>query len=425
VWSAPQSAAKTPAIPEQWPAVAVDAKGNAVVAFQHAGQLWTNDYTASSNTWGTPVAVDSRDTTSYRPLIAVDKNGAYLIVWQQDPNDTNKGIWWSSSSNGKTWTTPAAITKTVAGGPELSMNAEGAAVVAWPDQDATMNYNDRIMASVRPAAAGAWTAPKVLRDAVNTGGDDPAVAMSGKGEAFVLWVQSDGGAADKYSIWSSQYTNGAWGTAALFETYNGSNAFAPAIAANAAGDAIGVYSQVDASGLTESMWARRYTMGGTFSSPVNVTQGKQIDSYQAPALVLDESRTATVAWPFLIQGKYQVFASRAGAADAWPTATQLETDDDAADDDVNDYSAGATTPALGLDPAGNVTLLWRKRVGKRYDLWTTGFAKSGAAWGTPKKLETTDTDTVDWLSLGVGSDGTAIAVWDYAAELHIWAAIFR
>jgi hypothetical protein len=406
--------------------VAVDSKGNAVVAFQHAGQLWANYYTVATNSWGTtPVAIDPRTTTSYRPLVAVDKNGNYLVVWQQDPNDTNKGIWWSSSTNGKTWTTPAVIgSKTLAGMPQLSMNADGAAVVAWPDTDTTMNYNYRIMASVRPTATGAWTTPKILRDASDGGGDDPTVAMSGQGEAFVLWVQSDGPVIDKYSIWMSQY-KGSWSTAALFESYNDSHAFGPAIAANAAGDAIGVYSLVDASGLTESMWARRYTMAGGFeATPVNVTQGKAIDSYQAPAVVLDESRVATVAWPFQIQNKFQVFASRAGATSAWPTATQLETDDEAAKD-PNDFSAQATTPTLGIAPTGNVTLLWRKRIGTRFDLWTAGFPKSGTAWGAPKKLETTDTDSVDWLSLGVGTDGTAIAVWNYAAEQHIWSAIFR
>jgi hypothetical protein len=38
---------------------------------------------------------------------------------------------------------------------------------------------------------------------------------------------------------------------------------------------------------------------------------------------------------------------------------------------------------------------------------------------------TRNTNNANWLELGVGSDGTAIAVWDYDNEDDVWAAVFR
>jgi len=119
-----------------------------------------------------------------------------------------------------------------------------------------------------------------------------------------------------------------------------------------------------------------------------------------------------------------VYANRSNTT-GFATQTAIESDDEAADTDPNDHSQKATSPILGVDPAGNVTLLWRKRVGTRFDLWTRSFPKAGTDWGAPKLLETSNAHSVDWLSLGVGANGTVIAVWDYETEYDILAAIFR
>jgi hypothetical protein len=428
-WTNPEMAAADPAVDEAWPAVAVDSKGNAVVAYRHGTALWANYYTASTNSWGTPGPIDARGTTSYRAQIAVDKNGTYLVVWPQDAAGANKGVWWSSSTDGKSWSAPAPIVQTAALGGELSMNADGAAVVAWTEQDPTMNYNEQILASVRPTTGGAWSIPKLLRSAVNGGASDETVGMTGKGEAFVTWVQSDGGTADKYSIWWSQYKQGTFSDAALLETYDAADAFGPAVGVNAAGAAIVVYTQVDQGGATETMWARRYSPATGFAMPSMVAQGTEVDAFNRPGVTLDETGIATVAWGFNIQGKFQVYAGR-GDANGFAPAMAMESDDSATPDgtDPFDISPEATLPMLGVDPAGNVTLLWRKRVGvltaARFDLWTRSFPKGGT-WGPPKLLETANAHSVEWLSLGVGGDGTAVAAWHYETEYDILAVVLR
>ena len=333
-----------------------------------------------------------------------------------------KGIWWSSSTDGVHWSAPAAITTTAALSPSLAMNPDGVAVVAW--SESTPN-NEQLATSFRSAPGAAWSTPVTVAANDSEYEDHtPAVAVSGKGEAFVVWVQADMGAADEDSIWEMHHTAAGWSKARLFETYNEGACWVPSVAANAAGNVIAAWIQV---GSLETIRARRYTFGAAdFDAAVDVTQGEYIDNFQGPGLVLDEAGTATVAWSFAVQQKWQTFATRAGATETWPVdAMAMETDNAAAYDDPNDATARATLPTLGIDPTGNVTLVWRKRVGKRFDVWARRLPKATGVWGTATLLETHDTDSAEWPTLGVGSDGTAVATWGYGTEADIWAAVFR
>ena len=221
-----------------------------------------------------------------------------------------------------------------------------------------------------------------------------------------------------------QYTSGAWMPATLFETYDTQSSYAPWISANRAGSVVATYLQVSASLATLQLWSRRYTPGSGFAAALKVGEGSDIDWIVSPTVTLDEAGVATAAWSYLIQGKYQVYVNRAGPTDvAWPTATAMETDDAAAEDDPNTSIEQSTMPIVRNDAAGNVTLVWRKRTGTRFDLWSRRF--SAGSWGAATLLETRDTNSVFWPSLGVGTNGTAVAAWYYGLEYDIWANVFH
>ena len=74
-----------------------------------------------------------------------------------------------------------------------------------------------------------------------------------------------------------------------------------------------------------------------------------------------------------------------------------------------------TDPLVQTDPAGNVTLVWRKRTAnKRFDLWGRRF--SGGSWGPAALLESRDTNSVFFPALAVGANGTAVATWYYGTS---------
>jgi len=265
----------------------------------------------------------------------------------------------------------------------------------------------------------------VLRPGDDNGDRYPVVAVSGTGEGFVLWTQDD--AAGWISVWMAQHTNSGWQPSELFESYETQSAYSPAIAANKAGIVFGGYIQVNSS--TTQIWTRRYAPGAGFAAPQRAADSVYIEWIEFPSLTLDESGTATLAWAATATstGKYNVFTNRVNGSAAWPlTPTQIETDNAAASDDPNSSIEQAPMPKVGNDAAGNVTLIWRKRTGTRFDLYGTRFPAGGTAWTTPASLlETRDTQGVWFPALGVGVNGTAVATWYYGTELDVYANVYR
>jgi hypothetical protein len=301
------------------------------------------------------------------------------------------------------------------------MNANGAAVVAWTDNlSGTAGNLEQASASVRAATGGTWTAPQVMRPGDDDSDRDPAVAMSGTGQAFVGWQQSDGGNDFYLSLWMRQYTSGAgWAPAALFETYDAQSAYDVSLSANTAGNAIGTYIEVSSSNpATIQLWSRSYTPAGGFAAPIKAADGNNINILVPPSVVLDDTGVATAAWAFQATAGFEVYTSRLGPTNtAWPTSLAMETDDVAKSSDI-------TTPIVKSDTAGNVTLIWRKTTnGTRFDVASRRFAQG--IWGTATLLDTPGTDSVDFPALGVGTSGTAVAAWYYDTALDVYANVFR
>ena len=426
-WRGPIGIAIDPAVDEWLPKVAVDNSGNAVVVYQHGGEIWSSYYNAATNSWGAGVPIDSRPGSSAQsPQIAVDKNGAWLAIWAQDPNGTLKGIYYSSSSNGTTWSAVLPLTNTIAWTPTLGMNADGCAVAAWTE---SVSNKWQVGAATRQVTGSAWSTPTVLRPGDDTGDRDPVAVVSGTGEGFVMWTQNDpADPAYWISVWVDQHTTSGWQAPALFESYQQQSAYSPALAANKAGTVVGSYIQVTTN--TDQLYTRRYTPGAGFAAPLRAGEAVYIENIEPTSVTLDESGVATVAYAATgtYKGKYQVYTNRAGATDtAWPAPTMMESDNAATDDDPNSSVARSPMPIVRNDAAGNVTLIWRKRTGTRFDIYGQRFPVGGTMWGSPTLLETRDTQTVFFPALGVsqGANGTAVAAWYYGTDLDVWANVYR
>ncbi|MES1165459.1 MAG: hypothetical protein ABUR63_06875 [Verrucomicrobiota bacterium] len=408
-------------IDDTYPHVAVDAAGNVGVVYVHGAAIWANRFSAMTGTWGTPVAVDGRPGgNASNASIAVDKNGQWLAIWQQAYDNTLHGIWQSTSANGTTWTAPAPITTTGRDfDPVLAMNRDGVAVAAWED---TTGNIFTLTGSVR--TGGVWGAPRVLKVAADAGDRYPAVAVTGRGDAWVAWEQDDGTAANQLSVWVARYAAATgWTAATLIESYDTDQAYSAGVAANSAGQA--VFTWIQATTSTAELWARRSAADGTLAPAVRVAEGADIAWAPSPSVTLDDTGTATAAWAFLVRGKYNVYTARAPwDAATWPPAMAMEMDNAAASDGQNMFE-WSTYPMVGSDGAGNVVLTWRKRIGTvaRFDLWGQRF--TGGAWSAATLLDSSDTASVVIPQLAVGVGGVAAVAWVHYAEFEIWANVLR
>jgi hypothetical protein len=294
-----------------------------------------------------------------------------------------------------------------------------------------VSSNWQVAAAIRTGGTNpAWGKPTVLLTSKDNGDRNPAAAISGTGEAFVGWEQSDGTTNATNSVWMAQYTSGAWGKAFIFDD-DVAGASTVSIAANKNGSAIATYLELTSSNNLKIL-SRRYTPGSGFASALQVTLAYNIDETAPPALVLDDAGVATAAWNVQVGSGYEVHASRTAATDtSWPTETAIETDDTAAQDDPNSYISQATMPLLGCDSAGNVTLVWRKRTtasGFRFDLVSRRLPVGGT-WNPVVPVESMDTLSVFYPALAVGSNGTAVAAWYYSTDTSnsatVWASVSR
>ena len=176
-----------------------------------------------------------------------------------------------------------------------------------------------------------------------------------------------------------QYTAGSgagWNAAGLFEGYVDQAAYDVNVATNNNGDAIVTYIQVSNSNpATIQLWARRYsaTTNSFATNPSKVFEASTIDTYVAAVGRARRRRQRH-------RGVRRADGDRLSGPDQpdhaddpnWPAVpTAMETDNVAKDDDTTSNIGYVTMPAVRTDPAGNVTLIWRKRTaasGKRFDL---------------------------------------------------------
>lgn len=405
------------------PVVAVDGKGNIVAVYMHGSGLAATYYDYSKGTWGaeTPIDASSGTNITETPNVAVDKNGNWLAVWQQDADVSQHGIWQSTSTDGVHWTAPAAITTTgKLYEPVLGMGPDGTAVVVWTENVPPDNHFT-LTASVR--VNGTWTAPHVLRPGEDAGERYAAAAVTSNGTAIVTWEQGDGTTQDQLSVWQARFTGGTWSAASLVETYTGGNADSANVATNNNGQSILTWIQNTDS--TSALWAQRYPATGAPEAPMKVSEGSNIAWTPSPAVTLDDSGTATLAWAFEVKQKFQVYTTRGAWGQPWAAVTAMETDDNAADDpSIGDYE-WVTAPMVGHDTAGNVALVWKKRTGTRFDLWARNYDVATATWGPGTLLETMDAHDVIAPAMAMGPSGVAVAAWYYGYEYDIWANVYR
>jgi hypothetical protein len=410
-----------------------------VVVYEDGDQIWSAYFQASTATWSAPGPVDSRGSVYNAPVVAVDKNGKYLAVWALQIDSSLQGIWQSTSTDGKTWSKPISISQNWDMSPVLAMNADGAAVVAWDQELSDGSNTVQADAAIRSATDGTWSAPVVMRagDTGDTSDRDPTVAIDGNGNAFVGWMQGDGSGSSSPSysldsLWMRQYTAGAgWNAAGLFESYNDQGAYDLRISANTSGNAIATYIQVTNSNPAKiQIWARRYSaLSSTFdTNPSMVAQANDIENIFAPSVTLDESSNATVAWAAQTSVGYNVYTSRTALTDpTWPASPMAMETDDVAMDDPDNHLERVTDPIVRNDPAGNVTLVWRKRFtgNTRFDLVSRSYSAATGTWSAQVPLESNTTNDVLWPTLAVGSNGTAVTAWYFDTIYEVWAAVFN
>jgi Leucine-rich repeat (LRR) protein len=199
---------------------------------------------------------------------------------------------WSFTSRDGAWSTIGEVLGKGNSDPEsyphIAANVKGEAVAVWV-QDAGTRTD--IWASHYTPRSG-WDAAQLVETDTTYPSINPQVAMDDAGNAIAVWQQLDVSAT--YSILASRYEFGnGWGLAEPLETGAG-RADEQRVVANAAGDAIVVWSQVDEFGIS-SIWANQFDPDSGWSGAESVVLS--LDTYASePEVAINEVGFGFATW---------------------------------------------------------------------------------------------------------------------------------
>jgi len=397
------------------PQIAMDSSGNAIaVWYQHDGtnnRIYANLYNVDKG-WdpapAKPIEINKEDANA--PQIAMDANGDAIAVWTQFD-----GAYYNIYANryvaGEGWdptlAEPIEINKGDANAPQIAMDANGDAIVVWEHRDIMPNI------WVNHYVAGRWGTARFITD---NQGTNPQIAMDSNGNAIVVWRQYLG------TIWiyANRYVVGeSWNKDELVVLDSGGS-YAPQIVMDANGNAIAVWEQYDADGITMSIYANRYVAGEgwdpTLAEPIEINRGDA----NAPQIVMDANGNAIAVWEqYDADGiTMNIYANRYVAGTGWDDTARLIAAD----------TGKASAPRIAMDSSGNAMVVWSRYDVTYNNIYANRYI-AGQGWDDTAQLITTNEGNAYNPQITMNANGNAIAVWEqYDIDdltVSIWANLFQ
>ncbi|MBI3604397.1 MAG: hypothetical protein HY202_00010 [Nitrospirae bacterium] len=413
------------------PQIAMDGSGNAFAVWRQyytdpattfSGYVvWANRYVAGTG-WGTAAIINNGYLDSgFPPLyaqIAMDVTGNAIAVWEQyDPgaagNTNITSIWANRYTAGTGWGTATVIENrvSIAFAPQVAINANGDAMVAWRQGDNFSGYS--IWGNLYIAGTG-WSTNVQIDSGAGGFDNPPQIAMDAAGNVIAVWTKSNG------AIWANRYTAGTgWGTPASLVT-SGRD---PRIAMNAGGDAFVVWDTYDSVNANYSIWSKRYIAGTSFSAgwqPDELIDPRiDIGSAGAPQIAISAAGEGTAVWSRCVgttTTTCHIYAIQHPAATVWGMTVPI---------DNNTGTAGASKIAVNAN--GDAFAVWYQFDGTRYNIWSNRRLAADTTWGTAELIETNNAGSAYDPQIVVDPNGNALSVWrqNDGTLNNIWANRFK
>ena len=353
--------------------------------------VWASTYVIGTGWEDTQQIQAPNNSDELNPRIAADGQGHAYVVWSQY-DGTRSDVWYTRYTVGSGWGTATQLSATNVGvenfSPVIAASASGDVAIAWVNH---ANQDYAVWGSYLPANGVMGPSTRIETATGNTG--DVRVAIDSAGIATAVWINYDTG-DNTLALWANRCSGGTWGAGGIIENsplslseytltvdsnddviavwtqqitnnsqgvyvsrYNGTagswsartslaetvdgSAYYPAVAADADGDLMVVWGQLD-SNLFHS-YSRYYTAGGSWSPAVPI--GAEVD----PEIAFDASGNVLAVWGSEVSQVSRVIkSSRYTVAGGWSSATTLTPGPGAYDQ----------YPKFAIDEFGNAVAVW-------------------------------------------------------------------
>lgn len=362
-------------------AVAADGNGDFVIVWESNQEgvggtgIYAQRYNSAGVAQGTEIHVNSLTTSSQTiPSIAMDADGDFVIVWASN-DGVNGGVRAQRfNSLGVSQGGEFSVAGTGATGPSIGIDAAGNFVVAW--SSLTDGSGAGVFAR-RYRYDGVAQGSNISVNTFTTGTQfRPAVAMAAAGEFVVAW-DSNSQDGSGYGVYARRFNASGVGQGSEFRvnSYTINDQANPAVAIDSSGDIVIAWSSFQLEGGIPSsgVYAQRYNAAGVLQGTeihVNTyTTGQQ----GSPAVAMDADGDFLVVWSGDASGETHgsVFAQQFNASGS-TIGTEFR---------VNTYTTEIQSfPAVAADHKGDFIVSWSSNAqegpGTSYGIFAQRYAES-------------------------------------------------
>jgi hypothetical protein len=290
------------------PAVAMDSTGNFIVAWQSATQdgsgqgIYARRYGPDGTALSSEFLVNTTTANDQiAPAVAADADGDFVIAWQSNGNDTSGyGIFArrfdaSGAAQGAEFqvNTFFALQQTA---PAIAMDANGDFVIAWQSSNQEGPTSGSGVYAQQFNSDGSLVGGEIHVNTTVAGEQhEAAVAMDSAGEFVIAWTSGLGSAADVYA---QRFSSAAapLGTECRVNTTTTGVQSTPSIAADADGNFVVAWQNSFQDGSGNAIYSQQYAADGSLIGPEVRVNTNTSGDRNAPAVAADTDGNFVVAW---------------------------------------------------------------------------------------------------------------------------------
>jgi hypothetical protein len=304
------------------PDVAADDQGNFVVVWEDdqdgngSYQVMARGFNANGSQRFADLTVNSVSSgQQFKPAIAMDAAGNFVVAWEddQDGNGSYQILARGFTPAGANRISDFTVNSASAGQqfkPAIAMDANGDFVVAWEDDQDNNNYFHVFARGFYPNGASRISDFRVNTNAAGHHGK-PAIAMDADGDFLIAWEddQDDNGF---YQILARGFAYAGTQRIGVFSVNSVSDGqqYAPAVAMAASGDFVVAWEDdTDDNGFFQILGRGFLASGAQRLADFTVNSDSTGQQY-LPAVGMDEQSRFVVGWQDDIDenGDYHIFA---------------------------------------------------------------------------------------------------------------------
>ena len=279
-WSAAATSTVSTGGAETAPSVAIDSKGDAVVAWETPGNLIYAAYRSAGGAWHQGMSIGAGQAVkNIAPSVAFTPNGEAMIVCDIAAG-SDQAVVSETTTTGTSWTSPLQVaTDTTFLAVQVAFDSSGDATAAYSGFDGTDSDYD-LRASELPPGGTSWHLDGGnLPEGGTSDGPDPVafdLAVDAAGKAALIWgvgVNEPGAVAA-----AVRPAGGAWSvTNPLATAPSGDFMGSPQVVIGTDNTVTADWAVNDGNGAG-AVWTARESPAGVWNTPVTISQSFKSDA---------------------------------------------------------------------------------------------------------------------------------------------------